>query len=176
MPGLESPLTRRATLLTGSASVAVTLAACRSGTSTASTAPGDPSPAPTVDPDAGLVRRAHDGEDQLRRDALRTSQRHPALRPALRRAAEVHAVHADLLRESLDIAGGDPVGRQVPRDPQAAARGLARRERALAEAHARAALDARSGPLARVLAGMAAAADQQALVLDELAVTGRRRG
>ena len=162
--------------------MAVGLGGCGSGTDTSPAGTADPTPTattsapptPAADPDAELVRRAREGESQLRRDALRTSQRHPALRSALRRAAQVHAEHTDLLRDSLDVAGADPVTRRVPPDPRAAARGLARRGRALAEEHARAALDSRSGPLARVLAGMAAAADQQAVVLEDLAGAVRR--
>jgi hypothetical protein len=176
MPRLESPLTRRTALLTGSGSLAVVLTGCRSEPGSAPVAAGGPSATSTPDPDEELVRRARDGESQLRRDALRTARRHPGLRAVLRRTADVHATHTDLLRESIDLAGADPVVRPVPRDPRAAARGLAGRERALADAHARAAVDARSGPLARVLAGMAAAADQQAFMLDALGVSGGARG
>jgi hypothetical protein len=55
-------------------------------------------------------------------------------------------------------------------------RELARSERTVAEAHAAAAIEARSGPFARVLAGMAAAAEQQAHVLDGLAASVAGRG
>jgi hypothetical protein len=176
------PVSRRTALLTGSGSLAVTLSACRTG-ATAGPAPtadptADPSgaSAPAAEGDLELLRRALDRERQLRRDALRTARRHGGLRANLRRTAEVHTAHTDLLQRSVEGSSAGPVPRRVAGDPRAAARALAGDERALADAHARAALDARSGPFARVLAGMAAAADQQAVLLDSLAVPGRRGG
>jgi len=171
-------LSRRAALVTGSGSIAAILTGCGSPATTDPVATGTPaSDAGTrLDRDEELVRRALDRESRTRRDAVRTAQRHPGLRRALRRTAEVHQAHTDLLAQAIEDTGARLGVRPIPRDPRAAARALAGHERALADAHARAALEARSGRLARVLAGMAAAADQQAQVLDGLTGTVGRRG
>ena len=171
MVGVEPLLSRRAALATGVGAAAATVAGC--GDDGSPTAPGD---GRTADADLPLVRRAVDREAEVVAAARRHSRRQPRLEPHLQRLVAVHENHIDVLARS----SGTPASRAEPdRGPRlglrGAARELARRERDLAGAHARAALEARSGPLARVLAGMAAAADQQAHVLEGLAVTGPGR-
>ena len=56
----------------------------------------------------------------------------------------------------------------MPGTPAAAVAALVKAEEALRHAHVAGALRADSGPFARVLAGMAAAAAQQGVVLGEL--------
>ena len=172
MVGSESLLSRRTALATGVGAAAATVTGCGDGDG-APTAAGD---GRTVDADLPLVRRAVEREARVAAAARRHSRRQPRLEPHLARLVAVHEDHIDVLARS----SGTPTSRTEPDrgprlGPREAVRALARQERDLAQAHAGAALAARSGPLARVLAGMAAAADQQAHVLDGLAVSGPGR-
>ena len=177
MSGPELPLSRRTALLTGTAGAVVVAGGCGSGH-------GDGAPARgaslSTDDDRLLRRRAVEREHRLRDAARATGRRHRGLAVDLRRLVSVHGDHLELLElpedAQVDRSGSASASTAVPRDPREAVRGLARGERALAEGHARAALTADSGPFARVLAGMAAAADQQAHLLDVLALSdpGRR--
>lgn len=173
MVGGEPKASRRATLATAAGLTAAALVGCGERTSAE---PGDDS---SDDTDLRLLRRAVDREKQLRTELRATSRRHPELRSDLARVDDVHRQHVALLVRSLPSARA-PRSLVVPRPARnaaAAARERAASERRLAQAHAHAALEARSGPFARVLAGMAAAAEQQAHVLDGLAVSGPlRRG
>lgn len=116
------------------------------------------------DPDEDLLRAAIQLEaTQLARLArVGRLAVAPPVRRLLRGATEVHRAHVDLLR------GDDPA--PVVQPPAAVPARLLGRlagaEIALAEQHLSAALTAESGPFARVLASMAAAARQQATLLD----------
>lgn len=118
------------------------------------------------DPDEGLLRTALtlEATQVARLDRVLRSKLPPRTTDALRAAREVHAAHVDLLR-------GDDAAPQV-QPPHLVARRLLGRlpdtETVIAEQHATACLAAESGPFARVLASMAAAARQQAVLLADL--------
>jgi hypothetical protein len=171
MVDLEPLLSRRAALRTGAGVAAVALAGCG-----ADVAVG-PAAGPADDADLGLLRGAVQREEQLRAEVGREARRLPRLRAALQRVSGVHEDHVEVLSRSLATPPGTTAADVGPRlEAPAAVRRLARSERSLAQAHADAALEARSGPFARVLAGMAAAAEQQAQVLDALVTSVGRRG
>ena len=178
MVGVE-PLSRRTALSVPAAVAAASVAGCGS-----TAGPGSPSTA-SRDPDEQVLRRAVAREERLRAELRAASRRHRRLGRALAAVDNVHGEHVVFLVRSLDpappsadtdVPAPDQADPADPADDADAVRGLARSERALARAHAAAALEARSGPFARVLAGIAAAAEQQAHVLDALAGAGRRRG
>jgi hypothetical protein len=161
-----SPLSRR-TVLGSSALLAVGLSACdevpleqtRPGAFTAPSA----APVPQEDPDRDLLDAALLLEaTQVARvaRALRTGQR----RPLLVAARRVHQAHIDLLRGDDDA----PPAPRLSTPPARVLANLPSTELSVAEQHAKAALAAQSGPFARVLASMAAAARQQAHVLADL--------
>ena len=165
------PLSRRTALAVPAAVAAAAVAGCGDA------APGSPTTA-SAGPDEHVLQRAVASEERLRAQVRVAARRHRRLRRDLAAVDNVHGEHVAFLVRALDTAppaseAEDPV---PAADAEDAARGLARSERALARAHAEAALEARSGPFARVLAGMAAAAEQQARLLDALATPGRRRG
>ena len=174
---VEPRVSRRTALATAAVAVAVT--GCGPE--------GDGSPVPEAGGSADqgvdlrLLREALRREQQLEDKVVSLRRDRAGLRTPLRQAAAVHREHLDLLRRSVAEDGDDEVTlsrRRARREPPPAVqvRRLAAAERRLAQAHADAALEARSGPFARVLAGMAAAADQQALALDSLAAAGPGRG
>ena len=143
------------------------------------TAGTDPPTEPGVD--LRLLREALRREQQLEDRVVSLRGDRATLRTLLQGVAAVHRDHLDLLQRSAPDDGEDEVRLRIrSARPRPAAgdqvRRLAAAERRLAQAYADAALAARSGPFARVLAGMAAAADQQAHLLDSLAGTGPRGG
>ncbi len=182
MVDVEPLLTRRTALTVGAGAAAVVFAGCGAGDGTSAGAGADPAdPAdPEDDPDLVSLDRAVRREEELRAEVRSAVRRHPGLRVELQRLAGVHEEHVDVLTRSSGSSASGAGGTQVEPARRLTAREtvrrLAGRERELAGAHARAALDARSGPFARVLAGMAAAADQQAYVLDSLGSAVPRRG
>ena len=102
-------------------------------------------------------------------------RRHRGLRRALAPTAAVHQAHVALLSRAVDGAE-EPTGSgpgRVPADPAEAVAQLLRLERSLADQHVATAMRSRSGVLARVVASMAAAAAQQAVVLAPLAADKR---
>lgn len=130
------------------------------------------------DPDEPLLAAALQAERELVATVRRTVRRHRSLRPLLSPTADVHDAHVALLAEAAD--GSPPPaapGARVPAAPRAALYALMDRERTLAEAHVQRALAARSGPFARIVGVLAAAATQQSVVLAEAAndLRGGRR-
>lgn len=108
-----------------------------------------------VDPDEALLAAA------VRREAQLLAMLRPLLTtgPAsVRRTVQVHEAHLALLEQAEDADGGASPGRRLR------VGGIAAAEERLARRHAEAAVRASSGQFARVLAGMAAAAAQQAEV------------
>ena len=96
----------------------------------------------------------------------RTGRRYPGLRKDLRDALAVHRSHERLLRgavkgQTVYLAEEPP----IPHTAKDALDAVVRAEQALEEAQTALASRADSGVFARVLAGMAAAAAQQAVVL-----------
>ena len=166
-------LSRRALLGSGAAlGLTAALSACddvplaqtRPGAFGAPRASAVPTPGP--DPDRALLQAA------LLLEANQVARLERVLRLRLPRevsrrlstARSVHAAHVDLLR-------GDDPAPSIQAPPAAPARLLGRlpgTEISIAEQHASAAVAAQSGPFARVLASMAAAARQQATLLSGL--------
>ena len=135
--------------------------------------PGLP-PLGDVEPDLEQVRAGLAAERQLLEHLSAVRQRHRRVRRALAPTASVHEAHVDLLGRAVEEAADGPSDtpatdpRRVAGDPAQALGQLIRLERSLAEDHVGAAMASRSGPLARVLASMSAAAAQQAVLLAAL--------
>jgi hypothetical protein len=108
-----------------------------------------------------------------------TVHHHPTLRKELHDALAVHRAHVRLLSGTVQggtVRGAGPhrsAGPSVPGTAGAAVAAVVRSERRLEAAHVATAVRAQSGDFARVLAGMAAAAAQQAAVLS---ATAQRAG
>jgi hypothetical protein len=139
--------------------------------------PAGRAPGPTRDSDVGLAARVLDGEQAMLDRVLATLRRHPGLATALAGARQAHRAHVALLIGAVPPGArrddAAPAPRPVPARSAAALRVLARAEQRLAQLRTADALDARSGPFARVLASMAAAAAQQGTVLAGAAVDQR---
>jgi hypothetical protein len=125
-------------------------------------------------PDEALVARALAAEQALVRRIELTTRRHPSLRRHVREALIVHRSHVELLQKAGDgqrsgAASATPHHGEVrvPAAPRTAVAALVRAEQSLERSQATAALKADSGVFARVLAGMAAAAAQQAVLLGD---------
>jgi hypothetical protein len=152
--------TRRSVLLGALAAGALT--AC---TDNSPATPGVP------DPDEALVREALAAETSL------LGLLSAVTRPHARRARElagtlaVHTAHVQLLGHAVEDTPSPTTtpGAAFVGDDKAAYLTVARAEDALGLTLRRCAFRAESGPFARVLAGMAAAAAQQAVALRELA-------
>jgi hypothetical protein len=172
MVGVEPLLSRRTALTTGAGAAVAGFTGCGVADGTPAAAEDDEYAA-----DLRLLRRAVQREEQLAAELRHAARRYPRLRADLQRAVAAHEDHVEVLARSLGSRTTSTVVDDGPRtDPASLARGLARTERRLAGSHAAAARRARSGPFARVLAGMSAAAEQQALVLDALATSTSARG
>lgn len=152
---LPGPLSRRRVLRATAIAGVVPLAACQ-GSPLRSTLDEGDSDAGGPDPDEALLAAAVRDEAEmvarLRAVLPRAPQR---VRPTL----QVHEAHLEVLRGATD---------EPPETDGPGARLTLRRvfaaEEALGRRHAAAAVRASSGPFARVLAGMAAAAAQQAVL------------
>jgi hypothetical protein len=142
----------------------------------------EPEPSPTSvppgeDPDVRLVAAALEDERAVVALLAGARRRHPSVRRQLAPALRVHQAHVRLLTDATDLRPTEvPFPERVA--PGALPRLLDRlvnAERSLVEQHTATAVAARSGTLARVLAGMAAAAAQQAVVVDALRASGGPR-
>ncbi len=166
---MSGPLSRRTLLgtLGSTALLASGLSAC-DDVPVDQTRPGafrTPAALPSAgpDPDRDLLRAALvlEATQVARLDRVLRLELPGRVERRLTAARQVHTVHVDLLR------GDDPAPTLQP--PTSLPRRLLGRlpatELAIAEQHASAALAAQSGPFARVLASMAAAARQQATLL-----------
>lgn len=131
-----------------------------------------PSHSPSVDPDVKVAATVLMHERAMLERVVATSRRHPATASALAGAQAAHRAHVALLTKAVPddtpfvspSPGAAKPGR-VPRRAGPALSALARSEGRLSEIGARSSLAARSGPFARVLASMAAAASQQSVRL-----------
>lgn len=179
------PVTRRAVLL-GTAG-AVT-AGCTGGLKVGRDGRGRPrrdsttaaeKAAERTDPDVTLAAAALAAE-RLALTAVEAAQaRHVRLRRLLDPTAEVHRAHIALLADAAPEELTPPPAPDVIRVPRSSTRAVARlaqMETELATNGRRHAFTAESGPFARLLASMAASADQQAALLRDVAPAGRRRG
>ena len=117
------------------------------------------------DPDLVLVRRVSRDEQGVLDLVSATRKTHRELRATLAGTAAGHRAHLELVR----VADGEPPRpRRTPKvaeQPGRALEDVVRAERMLAGRHARSALEADSGRLARAIASMSAAAAQQGSVL-----------
>ena len=124
-------------------------------------------------PDEDLVTRALRAETVMLDRVRRTGHRFPDLHRQLDDAAHVHQAHVELLRGT--VAGPRVTvtpKAAIPHANRAALAALVHAEQTLQKAHVASAMRADSGVFARVLAGMAAAAAQQAVALSSLATNG----
>lgn len=162
-PG-DARITRRGAALAGLAGSALLATGCTSRGS-GGTAPRRTEP----DPDLALVTSALAAEQALVDQVEATTRRHPSLRRQLRPTLAVHRSHVRLLAGAAKGGSTPAAGRgrraHVPGSSTAAIAALARSEGDLRQSHAAAAERAQSGAFARVVAGMAAAAAQQAVAL-----------
>lgn len=191
MPTPE-PVSRR-TALVGLAGVGGVAAAVLAGCTSGRAGPGPTAPTPTStgtptrtstgtptgpapDPDVALAAETLVVEQAMLDRVLATQRRHPRLTGPLAASRAAHRAHVDLLGTAVtDCAEAAPTRRtpEVPAAPDAALAALARAEDRIADSGRRSALAAESGAFARVLASMAAAAAQLAVVHADAA--GARR-
>jgi hypothetical protein len=166
---LGDVLTRRRAVTTGALGGLLLLSGCTGG---GADREPDPSPTPRPpdrDPDLALVAEALRREQAAVALLVGTRRRHGSVRGALAPALQIHRAHVELLTGATDGGALVPAPRPAVSGPLADLLGrLVRSERSLVERHTATAVAARSGTLARVLAGMAAAAAQQAVLLEEL--------
>lgn len=163
-PGL---LSRRMVLGGVTASGATLVAGCTGTTPRARTLPGR-TVTPPPDPDVALAAEVLRRERRLLDLVEATAGRHPRLHRHLSAARTVHAAHVRLLADAAAASpSASPSGASaaVPAAERPALLALARAEQRLHADDAASAVRARSGPFARVLASMAAAAGQQASLL-----------
>ncbi|MGZ4487907.1 MAG: hypothetical protein ACXVW1_08255 [Nocardioides sp.] len=191
-PSPQGPLLRRRTALGAvlAAGAVTGLAGCTRGVDMRP-APGaslSPAPStPTVEPDVALAGTVLAEEQAVLDRVLATLAAFPGLRGTLAGAEEAHRRHVALLKDAVPHGSGAPsasatapspvsaspspsatpapTGPRVAADRGRALSALARAEDALTLSAKRAAFAAESGAFARVLASMAAAAAQQAVVL-----------
>ena len=182
MPTPEPLRVSRRTAVGGSAVVAAMVVAGCTGdaTPTARRVPGR-TITPAASPDVALAAEVLAGEQRLLDLVEATARRHPAQAGALASARTAHRAHVALLADAAPDEGSDSASPSssptapvtaVPASAAAALLAVATQEAKLA-AHDRAgAQKARSGAFARVLASMAAAAQQQVVVLGAHAKAG----
>jgi hypothetical protein len=169
-----APVSRR-TALVGVCGLGARVAGCTSGSpgaaapspsASGSTGATGVTPSPAVEPDVLLAATVLDVERAMLERVLATQRRHPRLAGSLAGARAAHRAHVDLLATAVPTDVARPARRRtrsVPASPGAALAALARAEEELAGKDRSSAMAARSGAFARVLASMAAAAEQQAV-------------
>lgn len=162
-PPAPGPLARRRLLTTAGVAGLLPLAAACGG-SPLDVGPVERGAGPQeADPDEALLRTAVRLEEQMLTDLESLLPRSPRrVRPTL----EVHRAHLALLRGAADDTDSpteeEPEGQDGPPGGGLTPRRVSAAEARLARRHTDAAARASSGQFARVLAGMAAAAAQQA--------------
>jgi hypothetical protein len=165
----SNPRLSRRTAVGGVAAAAVALVTgCTSSDDSKPSATRTPSPShsPGTDPDVKIAAAVLERERALLDRVAATARKHPRLAPELASARAAHRAHVALLTKAVpnDTPVRTPApgaARRVPSRPGPALSALAAAETRLGDAGARSSLAARSGPFARVLASMAAAASQQ---------------
>jgi hypothetical protein len=132
-----------------------------------------PRTSPGTDPDVKIAATVLGKERALLERVAATARRHPSLAATLTGTRAAHRAHVALLTKAVPddtpYHSPSPGGGRVPRKPARALSALAAAERRLGDVVARSSLAARSGPFARVLASMSAAASQQSVRLDAAA-------
>ena len=152
-------LTRRTfTLSALGAGSTYVLAACQAASA------GRPGVPTEQEPDAALLRTVLAAEQQALALCRLTARRHRPLRRLLARPERFHAEHVRLLKNSVSKPARTKRP-HVPPGTTAALHAVVAAELGLARAHAHSSMQARSGQVARLLAGLSGAAAQQAQVL-----------
>jgi hypothetical protein len=188
-------LSRRAVLALAGATVASGVSACTpKGVDRRAKPQPSPSPTPQEDPDVTLAATVLAGEQEILDRLTATVRRHPGLRTRLSPAEAAHRAHVRLLTDAVPdkvtpstTASASPTstptasasltptaGPVVPGHPGPALAVLAREEGRLSLLDKRSSFAAESGAFARVLASMAAAAAQHAVVLTAAAARENR--
>jgi hypothetical protein len=131
-----------------------------------------PRHSPSTDPDVRLAATVLEHERAMLDRVSATIQRHPRLGATLASTRAAHRSHVALLTKAVpndtpyhSPAPADRNPARVPRRAPRALAALAAAEHRLADVGARNSLAARSGPFARLLASMSAAASQQGVRL-----------
>jgi hypothetical protein len=168
-------VTRRAAVVGALAAGAVVATGCEQDAGPGATGSTPTAPTPTLlepaDPDreadVATVGSALDQTVAALAVVEAVAQRHRRLRPTLDPVATVHRAHRDVLADAApEVAATSPAA-TAPARPADALALVRRTEEATRTRLERWALDARSGTLARLLAGMAAGVSQQVSVLPE---------
>ncbi len=182
-PSSSSPTSglRRRTALGGLLALGAVTAGCTSGQRTHRPAPS-PLPPVETDPDVALAATVLAAEQEVLDLVEATLRRHHRLRHLLRTTREVHRAHVALLTDAVPKGAASSSGSPSPvatpaEETRKAVVALARAEDRLVLVDKRSAFSAESGAFARVLASMAAASSQQAVLLRDHAAarTGARR-
>lgn len=121
--------------------------------------------APAAGEDTGLLGQVLDAVDSTSATVAAALARHSGLASWLRPLVDLHAAHRDVLDEAAQLPPPAAPAVSVPETPDAALALVRRAEERLAGLLRRAAVDARSGDLARGLATMSAGVAQHAAVL-----------
>jgi hypothetical protein len=167
----------RRTAVGGVAAAAVALVAgCTSSDDSKPSATRTPPPrhSPGTDPDVRIAATVLERERVLLERVAATARKHPRLAPQLATARAAHRAHVALLTKAVPNdtpvkSPGPGATPRVPNKPVPALSALAAAEKRLSDVGARSSLAARSGPFARLLASMAAAASQQSVLLSAAA-------
>lgn len=175
VPGVSGPhLLSRRTALGCAAAVPVALTGCEIAVPGRPPAPGPGpgpgAPAPAAGPDTGddtdLLAQVLDAVDATSATVVAALARHRELASSLQPLLDLHAAHRDVLQGTSQAPAAE-AGSGVPQTPDAATSVVRRAEERLADRLTRAAVAARSGDLARVLASMSAGVTQHVAVLGE---------
>jgi hypothetical protein len=155
-------LSRRAALAVG---IGVAASGCAAGMPFRSERTPAAEAIPDLAPDVGVAVRAAALVQGAQEVVTSTGQQHPALAPRLADLLVVHRTHlaalAKAVPDGVDVTSGSSAAHQVPARPAAALSSLVTTETALHDGLVGFALQAESGPFARLLGSMAAAVSQQ---------------
>ena len=129
--------------------------------------PGAAAPASgeDTDQDTGLLEQVLGAVDSTSATVAAALARHRGLASSLQPLVDLHAAHRGVLDEAAQVPPPAAAAGSVPGAPAAALALVRRTEEHLAGLLRRAAVAARSGDLARVLASMSAGVGQHAAVL-----------
>lgn len=140
----------------------VAVAGCSSSARSSVDTPGASA---TEDADGRIAHRARELELGVLVMLQDARESHRSLRQVLAEAEQVHREHVRLLDRAAGSSRTSLPSSAATLVPEEALRRVVRAEQRLSEQHATSAVVTASGPFARVLAGMAAAAAQQSAAL-----------
>jgi hypothetical protein len=160
-------LSRRTAIGGFVAATVALITGCTSSGGSGSAATRTPAPrrSPSTDPDVLVAATVLGHEQAMLERVTATARRHPRLARTLVGTRDVHRAHVALLTKAVPdktpVHSPPPARGPVPPRPAHALAALSAAESRLSGSTAHSSLVARSGPFARVLASMAAAASQQ---------------